>query len=153
MLKASLFSKKDRRPTWFARGSWSLFLLSQSQQRLNKIQNGPSLPLGFCVGTFLIFISLFSFFSALMLHVSSTADPLNVGISWGSLLSPLSLLYFVRAQTCPTLCSLKDCSTPGSSVQGILPERMLDWVAMPFSRGSSRPRDWTHVSCVSCIGR
>ena len=51
MRKASLSSKKDGRPAYFARGSWSLFLLSPSQRRLNKIQNGSSLPLGFCVGT------------------------------------------------------------------------------------------------------
>ena len=46
-----------------------------------------------------------------------------------------------------------DHSTPGPSVQGILQERMLEWVAMPSSRVSSRPRDQTHVSSISCIGR
>ena len=44
-----------------------------------------------------------------------------------------------------------DCSPPGSSVHGILPARILGWVAMPSSRGSSCSRDQTHVSCVSCI--
>ena len=42
-----------------------------------------------------------------------------------------------------------DCSWPGSSAHGILQARMLEWVAMPFSRGSSWPRDWTWVSCVA----
>ena len=42
-----------------------------------------------------------------------------------------------------------DCSMPGSSVQGILQARRLEWVAMPFSRGSSWPRDWTQVSCIA----
>ena len=42
-----------------------------------------------------------------------------------------------------------DCSPPGSSVHGISQERRLEWVAISFSRGSSRPRDHT---CVSCIG-
>ena len=42
-----------------------------------------------------------------------------------------------------------DCSLPGSSVPGILQARILEWVAIPFSRGSSWPRDQTHVSCVS----
>ena len=42
-----------------------------------------------------------------------------------------------------------DCSMPGSSVQGILQTRILEWVAMPFSRGSSWPRDWTQVSCIA----
>ena len=41
----------------------------------------------------------------------------------------------------PTLCHLMDCSPPGSSVHKILQARILEWVAMPFSRGSSRPRN------------
>ena len=55
--------------------------------------------------------------------------------------------------SCPTLCSPIDCRLPGSSVQGILQARILEWVAMPSSRWSSQPRGWTHVSYVSCIGR
>ena len=46
-----------------------------------------------------------------------------------------------------------DCSPPGSSVHGIFEARVLERVAMPSSRGSSPPRDWTPVSFVSCIGR
>ena len=49
------------------------------------------------------------------------------------------------------LCDPTDCSPPGSSVHGILRARILEWVAFPFSKGSSGPRDWTHASCVSCI--
>ena len=45
------------------------------------------------------------------------------------------------------------CSPPGSSVHGISQARILEWVAIFNSRGSSWPRDWTHVSCLSCIGR
>ena len=49
---------------------------------------------------------------------------------------------------------LSDSSQPrGSSVCGILQARMLEWVAILSSRGSSQPRDQTHVSSVSCIGR
>ena len=44
-------------------------------------------------------------------------------------------------------------SPPGSSVHGILQARILEWVAISSSRGSSQPRNWTQVSCVSCIGR
>ena len=44
-------------------------------------------------------------------------------------------------------------SLPGSSVHGILQARILGWIAMPSSRGSSQPRDRTLVSLVSCIGR
>ena len=53
------------------------------------------------------------------------------------------------AQSCPTLCDPVDCSPPGSSVHGILQARILEWVAVSFSRGSSRPRDRTRVSCVA----
>ena len=52
-------------------------------------------------------------------------------------------------QSCPTLCNLMDWSPSGSSVHGILQARMLEWVAMPSSRGFSHPRDWTQVSCVA----
>ena len=47
----------------------------------------------------------------------------------------------------------RDCSLPGSSVHGIFQARIREWVAIPFSRGSSQPRDWTHISFISCIGR
>ena len=46
-----------------------------------------------------------------------------------------------------------DCIPPGSSVHGIFQARILEWVAISFSRGSSWPRDRTWVSCISCIGR
>ena len=51
-------------------------------------------------------------------------------------------------QSCPTLCDPKDCSPPGSSVHGILQARILEWIAGPTSRGSSRPRDWICVSYI-----
>ena len=50
-------------------------------------------------------------------------------------------------------CDPMNYSLPGSSVHGIPQVRILEWVAMPSSRGSSRPTDQTHVSYVSCIGR
>ena len=50
--------------------------------------------------------------------------------------------------SCLTLCDPIDCSSPGSSVHGILQARILGWVAISFSRGSSRSRDRTHVSCI-----
>ena len=52
-------------------------------------------------------------------------------------------------QSCPTLCDPMDCSPPGSSVHGILQARILGWVAFPFSRGSSQPRDRTQVSHIA----
>ena len=50
---------------------------------------------------------------------------------------------------CSTLCNPMDCSPPGSSVLWISQARILEWVAISFSRGSSRPRDRTHASFVS----
>ena len=57
------------------------------------------------------------------------------------------------AQLCPTLCDPMDCSPPGSSVLGIFQAKMLEWLAISYSRGSSRPKDGTCISCVSSIGR
>ena len=51
------------------------------------------------------------------------------------------------AQSCLTLCNSMDCSPPGSSIHGILQARILEWVAILFFSRSSRPRDWTCVSC------
>ena len=48
------------------------------------------------------------------------------------------------AQSCPTLCDPMDYT-----VHGILQARILEWVAFPFSRGSSQPRDRTQVSCIA----
>ena len=55
----------------------------------------------------------------------------------------------VVAQSCPTLCIPMDCSSPGSSVHGILQERILEWVAISFSRGSSQPRSQTGISYIA----
>ena len=55
--------------------------------------------------------------------------------------------------SCTWLCNPMDCSPTGSSVHGTLQARILEWVAISFSRGSSRHIDQTSVSCVSWIGR
>ena len=55
------------------------------------------------------------------------------------------------AQSCPTLCDPMDCRLPGFYVHGIFQARILEWVAVSFSRRSSRPRDWTQVSRI--VGR
>ena len=53
------------------------------------------------------------------------------------------------AQLCLTLCDPIDCSLPVSSVRGIFQARVLEWVAISFSRGSFRPRDRTRVFCIA----
>ena len=58
---------------------------------------------------------------------------------------------FPVIRSCSTLCNTMDCSQPGSSVPEILQARILGWVAICFSRGSYRSRDWTHISCL--VGR
>ena len=52
-------------------------------------------------------------------------------------------------QSCPILCNPVDCSLQGSSIHGILQARILEWVAIPFSKRSSHPRDWTRVSQIA----
>ena len=52
-------------------------------------------------------------------------------------------------QSCATLCEPTDCSPLDSSVHGIFQARILEWVAKPFSRGSSPPSDWTCISCTA----
>ena len=72
--------------------------------------------------------------------------------------SLLLLLYHTRwwskvnilaAQLYLTLCDPMSCSPPGSSVHGILQARILEWLSIPFSKGSSWPRDQTQVSCIA----
>ena len=67
--------------------------------------------------------------------------PLSLGFSRQEHWSGLLLV----AQLCPTLCDPVDCSPPGSSVHGAFQARILEWVAISFSKGSSLPRDRTRT--------
>ena len=58
------------------------------------------------------------------------------------------LVYSEASQLCPTLCNPVDCSLQGFSIHRILQARIQEWVTISFSRGSSRPRDRTRVSCI-----
>ena len=84
-----------------------------------------------------------------------TCYVLVIQLLWNSTtkMSPLDYKYTSEwsevAQSCPTLCSPMDSSPPGSSVHGIFQARILEWVAISFSRGSCWPRDWTRVSCIA----
>ena len=60
-------------------------------------------------------------------------------------------VHLVVTQSCLILCNTMNCSLPGFSVHGILGARILEWIDIPFFRGSSWPRDQTLVSCI--IGR
>ena len=61
----------------------------------------------------------------------------------------LHTAFVLVTQSCPTLCYPMDCNLPGSLVHGISQARILEWVAVPSSRGSSPPRDRTWVSCTT----
>ena len=88
-----------------------------------------------------------------LLKISDTVEEIiNSGVT--AIKSYLATLSFESesecevSQSCPTLCDDMDCSLPGSSVHGIFQARILEWVAISFSRGSSPPRDRTWVSHI-----
>ena len=71
-------------------------------------------------------------------------------ISIYSFIQQLLCMSAKLLQSCPTLWDPEDCSLQAFSVHGILQTRILEWVAMPSSRGSSQSRNLTHISCSSC---
>ena len=75
--------------------------------------------------------------------------PLQRSWSWRALGKPTRPSRVLVAQSCPTLCDTMDCSPPGCPVHEIFQARILEWVAISFSRGSSQPRDRTRVSCTT----
>ena len=95
---------------------------------------------------------LLSHFSRVRLCVTPCTSRVSI------LPSHFRFLYYIKkalvALSCQTLCNPMDCSPPGTSVHGmlILQTKILKWITMPFSKGSSRHKDLTHVSYVSCIG-
>ena len=58
---------------------------------------------------------------------------------------------FMFVQSCLTLIDPTDCTPPASSVHGISQARILEWVAISYSRGVSQPRDRIFISCGSCL--
>ena len=83
-----------------------------------------------------------SFFFLFLTHQGSPPPPATMMLP----IVTVPCVYAKSLQLCPTFCEPMDHSLPGSSVHGILQARILEWVAMPSSRDSSRPRDWTQVS-------
>ena len=80
--------------------------------------------------------------------IASEASSLTWPICFPPYSIPIWNLACLVTQSCPTLWDPLDCSPPGASVHGILHARILEWVAISFSRGSSWPRDQTQVSCI-----
>ena len=87
-----------------------------------------------CSLCFLIFIFLIFLFPRFLLKIQ---------------LLTFLIHYMLVTQSCPTLCNLMDCNPPGSSVHRIFQVRILEWIAIPFSRGCSQTRDETWVSCIA----
>ena len=83
--------------------------------------------------------------------------PLSEKVQVLKLIKKNNMLWLLRSMIRMCVCVLShiqlwdpmDCSPPGSSVHGILQARILQWVAIPFSRASSRPRDRSQVSCIA----
>ena len=73
--------------------------------------------------------------------------PKKISISYHHQIN--TCMHAKSLQSCPTLCDPMYCSLPGSSVHGILQARILEWVAISSSGGSSWPRDWSCYSCVA----
>ena len=88
-----------------------------------------------------------------MLEVPQTTPRLNHFLKRCIRFQHLVVLTCLVAKSCPTPCNLMDGSPWGSSVHGSLQARILEGVAISFSRRFSWPRDQSHISCVSCIGR
>ena len=73
----------------------------------------------------------------------------NSKVVWDNWLKVYCAALCLVAQLCLTLCDPMDCSLPGSSIHGILQAKILEWVAIPFSRESSQPADQTQVFCIA----
>ena len=82
----------------------------------------------------------------------STGQGFQHALSWGHSSGAATCMHAELPHSCPTLCDPMDCSPPSPSVHRILQARILEWVAIPFSRGSSWPRVRTCISYVTCIG-
>ena len=102
----------------------------------------------FCVGVCLLFLFLFLFYLNYILECKLLRKK-HVCVFMGlmEVLGGVCVCVLV-AQSCPTLCDPVDCSPLGCSVHGVLQARILESVAVSFSRGSSRPKDQTRVSFI-----
>ena len=87
-----------------------------------------------------------------MVHYWDSLKPNQKAGLWRTLFL-LCVCMFSVTQSCLTLWDPVDYSPPGSSVHGIFQARILEWVAISFSRGSFQPRDRNCVARISCIGR
>ena len=78
-------------------------------------------------------------------HFTKLLNLIAIFMVWGQNRVEIKYSTCLIAQSCPILCDPVDCSPPGSSVHGILQARILEWIAISFSKGSSQPKDRTHI--------
>ena len=109
-----------------------IFLLNSSFINIENIWN--------------VFVSEIDAFTYTSILVTCSPVPLVYVCVWTNAILSQSVCACVFSHI--WLCNPKDCSPPGSSVHGILQARILEWVAISSSSGSSWPRDWTHHSCI-----
>ena len=99
-------------------------------------------------GKFRSLYAYLSWYSILIFSVPGSSPSTHL-LNWSELLQFIRLKWSEVAQSSPTLCDPMDCSLRGSSVHGIFQARVLEWVAISFSKGSSRSRDRTRVSRIA----
>ena len=109
-----------------------IFLLNSSFINIENIWN--------------VFVSEIDAFAYTSILVTCSPVPLVYVCVWTNAILSQSVCACVFSHI--WLCNPKDCSPPGSSVHGIRQARILEWVAISSSSGSSWPRDWTHHSCI-----
>ena len=109
----------------------------------------------FLVNNALIWKGKAQFFQSMLSIIIEGLMPVKIlpRLSHGSIVGIWRKLHrnyvnVLVTQLCPTLCESRDCSLPGSSIHSILQARILEWVAISFSRESAQTRDWTWVSCT-----
>ena len=117
---------------------------AQSRTRLKRLSSSSSsmIPGNLCYSFSRYCIDIVQMLSSVDLSLTNHICLFTLKLGDKNLLSEVT-------QSCRTLCDPMDCSLPGSSVCGIFQARVLEWVAISFSRGSSQPKDWTPVSFIA----
>ena len=96
----------------------------------------PSFPTGQNLSVAYLFLQ-----NAFYAHYHLYPLVVSLQLACPAVLPMFHLMHVLVSQLCPALCDTMDCSPPGISVHGILQARILEWVVISFSRGSSSPRD------------
>ena len=141
---------------------WSHSIITITNAIINLIRNNLFssfiLYIGLCPVMFTVVIS--RFWISLNIHLHYNINLLLLCDTFPSTCFPfchplskyllIAYCYYLVAKSCPIFCDSMDYSPPGSSVHVFIQTRILEWVAIPFYRGSSQPRDRI---CISCLGK